>query len=396
MSNTPQDTLRASEVGLSLWNFRTIQYRGVALVFVLSMLALVLAGCGLLGGDDEEEGDGGQAANLGGVSPDILTKLAETAAKADIPSEPASEAEPTPEADAPAEPEATPTPEPTAAPTPVVQVEEEARNLVWVHLSQCISFESTELKATQITGDWFVTGTTDSDVKPGLWRVDSVSGDVEPYDVMSRAWTSVLAAQCSPESMAALVTPTPMPSPTVVAADATAATAIVWSFISRCTSGVSIENFEAILNPAAGLWVVATKSDSPTDYGTWTVEAAKGTLAPFAGFSREWDSVVGLQCNPEALAALSTPTPVPTATPAVADGTGAVTTLWSYLVKCAPGLLTTDLEPTWNPATGLWIVITRPGASEDYGVWTIATNGQITPNNREAIQRDSQARAGTC
>ena len=402
MSDSPQSSRRASQIGLSPGILRSIQYRGVALVILMSILALMLAGCGLLGGGDEEVGEGdeggngGQAENPGEVSPDILTKLAVTPTKADNPGEPASESEPTPEPEAPPEPEPTPAPEPTAAPAMVVQVEEDARKLVWVHLSQCISFESTELKATPITGDWFVTGTTESEVKPGLWRVDSVSGDVEPYDVLSRAWASVLESQCSPEQLASLATPTPTPSPTSVVPDATAAVVIVWSFISRCTSDVSTENFEAILNPAQGHWVVATKSDSPTDYGTWTVEAVKGTLAPFAGFSLEWDSVVGLQCNPEALAALSTPTPVPTATPAVEDGTDAVTTLWSDLVKCVPGLPTADLEATWNPATGQWVVITRPDASEDYGVWIVATNGQITPANREAIRRDSQARAGSC
>ena len=133
-----------------------------------------------------------------------------------------------------------------------------------------------------------------------------------------------------------------------------------------------------------------------TDFGTWTVDAATGSPEPYAGLSREWDSVVKLECNPDAMAALATATPIPTPTPAISEPSEAITSLWAYLVKCASDLTTGDLEATWTPAKSEWIVITKPGAQADYGVWTVRRDGSISPGNREATRRDLQARAGTC
>ena len=81
MSDASPGSRWAPKGGLTPRILSRIQYHGVALVGLVPVLALIFAGCGLLGGDDEEGDEGGQAANTGGVSPDILTKLAETAAK---------------------------------------------------------------------------------------------------------------------------------------------------------------------------------------------------------------------------------------------------------------------------------------------------------------------------
>jgi len=361
----------------------------LALLLVLS--AFLLLGCGLVGGNGEEEAQGG---NPEGVRPEILTKLAQVSDPAAAAA--AAETEATPEAEATSEPEPSPVPEPTPEPTPVVQSEEEARNLAWVHLGQCITFASDELAATLVKGDWFVKGSSEASQNYGLWKVASDTGAVEPFDIQSRLWESAITSQCSPESLAAVSTPSPVPTATPVIIDAAGAVAAVWSYLAQCSSTLSTETFDATFNPAQGQWVVITKAESATDFGTWAVDTATGSLQPYSGLSRQWDSVVKLRCDPEAMASLSTPTPVPTPTPAVSEASHATTTLWSHLVKCAPSLLTSDLEATLNPAKGDWIVITKPGSEVDYGVWTIRSDGNITPANGEAARRDQQARAGLC
>lgn len=366
-------------------NPRTLQLR-VPMALMAACLAVFLLGCGLLGGNGEGEGDG-DADNPLTPRPEILTKLASVSAQG---GEAAGGGETPPEPEAPAEPE------PDSAPEPSVQTEEEARNLVWVHLSQCINFAASDLQATQITGDWFVKSTGESERRTGLWKVGAAAGAVEPYDVLSRQWQRVVESECSAESLSALTTPTPVPTATPAIADGARAVAVVWSYVAQCLPDTPLENFEATLSPVLNQWVVTTKAESLTDFGAWTVDAATGALAPYAGFSREWDSVVKLECNPDALASLFTPTPVPTATPAVLDTVEAVTTLWSYLVKCSPDLTTEALEATLNPAKGEWIVITKPGSETDYGVWTVRANGSISPGNQEATRRDQRALSGTC
>ena len=366
-----------------------------ALIALASCFVLLFLGCGLIGGDGEEEGSGDNPLT---PRPEILTKLAAVAAPDAESVQATAEAEAAREAEEKAaeEEKSEAEPEPTPVPALVVETEDVARNLVWVHLRQCITLTSTDLIATLITGDWYVNDAAESKTKIGLWKVTAGSGAVEPNDVLSRQWEMIISSECSPESLKALTTPTPAPTITPAIADGPAAIAVVWSYLAQCLPTISIENFETRFIPSQDWWVITTKTDSATDFGGWTVNNTTGILSPYAGFSREWDSVVKLQCNAEALASLSTPTPVPTVTPAVIDGTQALTTLWSYLVKCAPTMTVDELAATLNPAKGEWIVITKPGLPTDYGVWTVTSGGVIAPDNREAARRDSQARAGTC
>ncbi len=372
-----------------------IIYLRLPLLVLAACFMLLFLGCGLIGGDGEEEGDGDNPLT---PRPEILTKLAAVAAPDAASVQATAEAQDQPEAEekTEAEAEADPEPEPTPVPALLVETEDVARNLVWVHLRQCITLAATDLVATQITGDWYVNDSDESKTKIGLWKVTADSGAVEPNDVLSRQWEKIISSECSPESLKALTTPTPEPTIAPAIADGPGAIAVVWSYLAQCLPTISIENFETKFIPSQDWWVVTTKSDSATDFGAWTVNNTTGILSPYAGFSREWDSVIKLECNPEALASLSTPTPVPTVTPAIIDANQAVTTLWSYLVKCAPTMTIEELAATLNPALGHWTVITKPGLPTDYGVWTVTSGGIVSPDNREAARRDSQARAGTC
>lgn len=157
-----------------------------------------------------------------------------------------------------------------------------------------------------------------------------------------------------------------------------------------------MEIFEATQDPARGEWVVVTKTDSGREFGTWKVTDMTGELKPYAGAAQAWDSTVKLECSAEAMAALVTPTPVPTLAPAVKEIAEAVTNLWARLVKCAPALTLDELVATWNPVGNEWVVVTKPGLAVDYGVWIVREDGSIIPENREAVRRDAEAGLAAC
>ena len=55
-----------------------------------------------------------------------------------------------------------------------------------------------------------------------------------------------------------------------------------------------------------------------------------------------------------------------------------------------------DLVATWNPVNGDWVVVTKAGMTVDCGVWVVKTDGSITPKNREAVRRNTQAGLVAC
>ena len=258
--------------------------QGTAVTILVLLSTVLLLGCGLIGGGDAEASD---------------TEGADGPLPTHVPT-PAPLATPVP----------TPIPDPTATPTPtpVAQNPDEASNLLWVHLSRCVSLDLSQLEASMVKGDWFV----------------------------------------------------------------------------------------------------RAASDSPKEYGFWKVEARGGVLEPHDNLARDWDTYVGSQCNSELFAPLSKPTPIPVtptpepATPApppdpvVTDLGHAVTTLWAHLVPCFSTLSIEVLEATWNPAENNWIVRTKADISPDYGVWTVAPDGSVAPQNNRSRLRDQDVLSGTC
>ena len=106
-----------------------------------------------------------------------------------------------------------PTPTSTSLPpptgTPVAQSMEEARYLLWAHLSRCISFDPSQLKADLVEREWFVRASSESPQEFGIWRVNATTGSLEPHDTLARGWESFVESQCNPEVFATLFTPTP-------------------------------------------------------------------------------------------------------------------------------------------------------------------------------------------
>ena len=366
--------------------------RFASLVILLALLALSL-GCGLIGGGaveemtavladegetTEAEADQGETAEAGTETEAEGQPEPGAAAETQTETEPAAEEEPTAAAA-----------DPVLVPDPQLP-----RDLTWAHLSQCVTLKPIELEATLINSDWFVTGSAEATRAYGFWKVDAITGTVTPYDTHSRQWQAAVDAQCSPESLQAIVLPAGPQAPVV--GDADSAVSTVWSFLTRCFSNLDMDIFEATRVTARGEWVVVTKPNSGREFGTWKVSEATGELEPYAGLAQAWDSTVKLECSAEAMAALVTPAPVPTPTPAVEEITEAVRNLWAYLVKCAPELTVEGLVATWNPVSDEWIVVTKPGGAVDYGVWTLKKDGSMIPDNREAARRNVEVGLETC
>ena len=113
-------------------------------------------------------------------------------------------------------PSPTPAATPESTPTPIAQTMEEARELVWVYLSQCIFFEPVQLGGHLVRGDWFVQASSNAAREYGVWKVDPATGSLEPHDGLARDLQSLVEARCSDEAYATLFppTPTPVPAPT--------------------------------------------------------------------------------------------------------------------------------------------------------------------------------------
>ena len=175
-------------------------------------------------------------------------------------------------------PAPTPTLMPAPTPTPAAQSPDEALNLLWVYLSRCISLDASQLEAYMVKGDWFVRAVADSPREYGFWKVEAVTGAVEPHDNLAREWHSFVDSQCDPEFLAAVATPTPTtlpqtptPPPPPVVTEAGDAVTTLWAHLVPCYPGLPTEVFEAMWSPAESIWIVRTKADTETDYGVWTV-----------------------------------------------------------------------------------------------------------------------------
>ena len=213
-------------------------------------------------------------------------------------------------------PTPTPSPEPaptlTPAPSPVSGSPEEAINLVWVHLGECILFNRAHLRAHPVQANWFVSSAGNAPTSYGLWKVEASTGAINPHDFLAREWDRYVRSGCDRQLLAVLITPTPVATPTPVPTrtptptptptptqtpspsptpmptptpgpkikSAADATATVWGHLVPCFRDVSRDNLDASLDPVKNLWIVVTNAGAGTDYGVWTVDAANAIITP--------------------------------------------------------------------------------------------------------------------
>jgi len=394
----------SSWIGFRFGSSKRKHKPGAALVLLLVCAMVASLGCGLIGGDDEpaEEGSARRAQLLTEVE-EGAKATAEAAsadnsegdAAADEAAAPETEVTPDSQAEAEATPDTdttaeAPTDEVIPAAATLVENEEQARNLAWAHISQCINFASAELEATLITGAWFVKGKDQASRDYGFWKIPSATAMVTPHDAQARKWESAVESKCSADTMKSV------PSQVRVVADAAGAGAAVWSYLVPCISGLSTELFQSVFDPAEGQWTVVIAPEYPEQMGTWVVNPDTGEITPHNEIAGMWASAVSFGCTAEVVKPLLQPTPVPPPTPAVSEISAAVTNLWFYLVKCGPGLTVADLQATWNPVKNEWMVITAPETTVDYGVWTVRPDGGILPSNQESRRREQLSLGGAC
>jgi hypothetical protein len=170
--------------------------------------------------------------------------------------------------------------EPPAAGVAVNFAPEEARDLVWAYLSQCIALTASELEAHEIRGEWFVQATGDAPDKYGLWKVDPATGTVQPHNVRAREWDPLVNPECTRELFKGFFTPTPSPLLNSAVTEADHAVTTLWATLVKCHPDMRVEDWQATLNTAKAEWVVTTKADVKFSYGVWIVQG-DGSIIPF-------------------------------------------------------------------------------------------------------------------
>ncbi len=105
----------------------------------------------------------------------------------------------------------TPTPISTETPipesTPVVASGDQARHVVWVHLSQCLTFDAALLEAQRVDVDWFVQSTSTAPEDYGVWRVNVQTGALSPHSGRAENFQTFLDSDCDPEFITVVFTP---------------------------------------------------------------------------------------------------------------------------------------------------------------------------------------------
>jgi hypothetical protein len=263
------------------------------LLAVLGVL-LVLA-CNPFAGDDEE----GSAVNSEGVAEVNLdrssqnTSTGEQQAEFPQPDQPSTDsgdsqkdnpADSAPEPLPAEKPESTESaaespPEKTAANPPSDAGAEEAIELAWAFLSQCVSLSVNELEARQINGQWFVQATGESPDLYGVWKVDPGSGSVEAHNIRARQWAPQINSECTQETFAQFYVATPGPPIGADITDAEQAMTSLWATLVKCYPTIQTGSLQATLNPARAEWIVTGKPEVTTNYGVWVVRS-NGEVVP--------------------------------------------------------------------------------------------------------------------
>ena len=272
-------------------------------------------------------------------------------------------------------PTAIPTNTPTPIPQAVVGSHEDARNLIWVYLSQCISFDVEQLQAELVQDDWYVKAASGSSQGYGIWRVNAVTGNLDTHDHAARQWKSYINSECDPEVPIAISTPAPTP----VLTDSAQAVATLWTYLAKCYSDLPVADLEATWDPGKDEWVVITGPGAETDYGVWRVQR-DAMISP--------DNFEARNRNEEVRAE--------SCTLVVTSTDDAVATMASYLAKCFFGLNPGDLVAEYDEDESTWTVFTKASAETKYGRWLVRRDAKLFPLNSVARIRDEEVRSELC
>ena len=218
----------------------------------------------------------------------------------------------TPRPTRPPTPTYTPKPTPTRTPRPtfallpasgasasglLANTTSEARNLVWVYLSRCTSFDPKDLDAYQVGDLWYVKANDGARQQYGIWRLDAATGDLSPHDPLAVQWLAFLDNACNASQRAQLVIPTvtptptrPPPTPTAVLRNTADGLNALWAYLVKCFPSLSTTDLESTFDAASGAYVV--KDKGTTVYGVWKVDRSTGAVSPDNDRARSRDLTV--------------------------------------------------------------------------------------------------------
>jgi hypothetical protein len=168
---------------------------------------------------------------------------------------------------------------------------------------------------------------------------------------------------------------------------------LVWAYLNQCVS-INVDDLEA--RQIQGEWFVQAAGELPDQYGLWKVDPGLGLVQAHNIRARQWEPLVNQNCTLEQFNEFFTPTPSPLVNPDITEASQAITILWATLVNCYPNMEADDLRATLNPARGEWIVTARTDISANYGVWAVASDGTVSPKNRQAQGVFDQLDSGLC
>ena len=252
---------------------------------------------------------------------------------------------------------------------------EDARNLIWVYLSQCISFDVDQLQAELVRDDWYVKAASGSPQGYGIWRVNAFSANLDTHDHAARQWKSYINSECDPDVPISISTPAPTP----VITDPAQAVVTLWTYLAKCYSELPVADLQATWDPGKGDWVVITGPGAETDYGVWRVQR-NAVIFP--------DNFEARNRNQEVEAE--------TCTLVVTSTDDAVATMAGYLAKCFFGLDSSDLDATFDEEQSTWTVFTKEEAETKYGRWRVRRDAKLFPINSVARIRDEEVRDESC
>lgn len=287
---------------------------------------------------------------------------------------------------------------------PVALSKDTAQKLLWVYLSQCITFESTDIEASQVNDEWFVRAKLQSPYKTGLWRIGIGGKEIEPYDNLAKEWKDLIQTGCDPDRVTMLTTPRSYVT------NESEATVVLWSYLITCFSDLKLDEVISRSNPVQGEWIVATEEvelsrvPRPINFGVWTLNASTAVLTPKDGLAQRWQAYIESPCAQDLLVEIlplipvpsPTETPFPTATPPVTTSQDAVTAVWAYLVSCYPDLEVRFLSAATDPFSGDWIVTQPADLETGPPIWTVNLDGLVSPRNVAAQSKEARIKKGDC
>jgi hypothetical protein len=296
---------------------------------------------------------------------------------------------------------------------------ESARKYLWVYLSKCITFATSDIEAVQLDGIWYVRGRLSSKHETGLWKVLDNGQAIEPYDQRAKDWLVTITGECSEEKMKVMTTPTPVVTGSEYASSA------IWSLIVGCVSELAKNKVHASQNPSNAEWIITTEEifvealGRESDFGVWSLSYT-GVPAPKDNLAKAWngylyESADRPACGPQylvpiiaALPALipaptpthtpspthtpnPTQTPNPTPIPKIQNGGQAENSVWAHLVPCFSDIVLLDFKATYDSSKSNWVVLSTKGAT-----WSVGGDGSITASNASAIDDEAVVKGGAC